>query len=448
MGCDIKQTNPPTGKNMKKFYIETYGCQMNVYDSELVTGILNNTPGYVAVDNPDEADIVMLNTCSVRDHAEEKIHSRLGELNKIRMERPGTLKVGVVGCMAQNLKKKLIDRKQHVDFVVGPDAYRRLPDILENENRKKRIIDTLLSKDEVYEGIFPSRKEGINAWISITRGCDKFCTYCIVPFTRGRERSRSVESIVEEGQLIAEQGFVELTLLGQNVNSYMHGKHKFPELLKAMTKIEGIKRIRYTSPHPQDVDEELLRVHADYLPLVADHIHLPLQSGSNHVLEAMNRTYTREHFLKLVEKIRKFVPSMAITTDIIVGFPGETGTDFRETMDMLKQVKFDAAFTFNYSPRPGTKAAAMEDDVPAEEKSARLSELIVLQKVHTLEHNQKYLGKDVEILVERVSKRRSTDLAGRTSQNKTVIFPAEDHNIKSIIKKKITELRGISLYAE
>ena len=427
----------------KRFYIETYGCQMNEYDSELLAGILQEHD-YVLCDSPDNADVILLNTCSVRDHAEQKIHSRLGELRNLKDKNPD-LKLGVVGCMAQNLKKDLIKSKPYVNIILGPDSYRNIFEHLGAE--EKHIIDTKLSKFEVYDGMFPARKEGINAWISIMRGCNKFCSYCIVPYTRGRERSRSIEGIVDEAKRTVDQGFVEITLLGQNVNSYDHEGRKFPELLEALSKVDGLKRLRYTSPHPQDVDEALMRVHAEHKPLIANHIHLPLQAGSDSVLKAMNRTYTQDHYLKLVDMIRKHVPDMGITTDIIVGFPGESDKDFRETLKVMESVKFDSAYTFKYSPRPYTKAWKMEDTVSEEEKSARLTELIDLQKAHTLERYREMIGKEVEILAERRSKKSPDEMRGRTACNKIVIFPKGDYKPKDLIKRKITDAQGVTLFS-
>ncbi len=417
---------------------------MNEYDSELLSGILQDHE-YELCASAEEADVILLNTCSVRDHAEQKIHSRLGELKHIKDRKP-ELKLGVVGCMAQNLKKDLIKNKPYVNVILGPDSYRNIFDILGAE--EKHTIDTKLSKYEVYDGLFPARREGINAWISIMRGCNKFCTYCIVPYTRGRERSRSIESIVEEAKRCVSDGFVEITLLGQNVNSFDHNNRKFPKLLEAMAKIDGLKRLRYTSPHPQDVDEDLLRVHADYKPLIANHIHLPLQAGSDSVLKAMNRTYSQEHYLKLVDMIRKFVPDMGITTDIIVGFPGETEADYRETLKVMEYVKYDSAYTFKYSPRPYTKAYKMEDDVSEAEKSARLTELINLQKAHTLERYKAMIGKEVDVLVETRSKKRADEMRGRTACNKIVIFPKEDHKPKDLIKLKINDAQGVTLFSK
>ena len=427
----------------KRFYIETYGCQMNTCDSEILAGILMEHD-HLPVDSPEEADLILLNTCSVREHAEQKIHSRLGELKQLKDAKSG-LKLGIVGCMAQNLKQDILKSKPYVDLILGPDSYRQITAHLDAD--KEHIIDTRLSKFEVYDGLFPARKEGINAWISIMRGCDKFCSYCIVPYTRGRERSRSIPGILEEAKRAVDQGFVEITLLGQNVNSYDHDGKRFHLLLEALCKVNGIKRIRYTSPHPQDVDDDLLRVHAEHKPLIANHIHLPLQAGSDKVLKAMNRSYTRTHYLNLVEKIRYYVPDMGITTDIIVGFPGEDDGDYRDTLKVMEQVRFDSAFTFKYSPRPHTKAAAMPDDVPEEEKSSRLTELILLQKEHTRHNYRKLVGKEVEILVESESKRSPEEMKGRTSCNKIVVFPGEGCQPRNLVRRIITDTKGITLFS-
>ncbi len=427
----------------KQFYIETYGCQMNEYDSEILSGILQ-TNGYELCSTAEEADIILLNTCSVRDHAELKIHSRLGDLKHIKEKNPGII-LGVVGCMAQNLKKDLMINKPYVNMILGPDSYRHIIELL--DSGKKHVIDTKLSKYEVYDGLFPARKEGINAWISIMRGCNKFCSYCIVPYTRGRERSRSIKGIVEEAKRSIDKGFVEITLLGQNVNSYDFEGKKFPKLLEELVKIDGLKRLRYTSPHPQDVDEDLMRVHAEYKPLIANHIHLPLQSGSTHVLKAMNRTYSQEHYLKLVDMIKKFIPDMGITTDMIVGFPGESEADFRETLKVMNYVKYDSAYTFKYSPRPYTKAYQMEDNVSEAEKGRRLTELITLQKAHTLEKCKAMIGKEVEVLVETRSKKREYEMRGRTSCNKIVVFPKAEHKAKDLIKLNISGAEGVTLFS-
>ncbi len=416
---------------------------MNEYDSEILSGILQND-NYTLTDTPDNADVILLNTCSVRDHAEQKIHSRLGELKHLKTKNPN-LKLGVLGCMAQNLKDDILKSKPYVDIVLGPDSYRSILQHLDEEDES--VVDTKLLKFEVYEGLFPARKKGINAWISIMRGCNKFCSYCIVPYTRGRERSRNIKSIVEEAHRSVDQGFVEITLLGQNVNSYHYEDQRFHSLLLALTEVKGIKRVRYTSPHPQDVDEDLLKVHADFKPLIANHIHLPLQAGSNTVLQAMNRTYTQKHYLKLVDMIRHYVPDMGITTDVIVGFPGETDADFRETLKVMETVKYDSAYTFKYSPRPHTKAYTMTDDVSEKEKAARLTELIVRQKEHTLYNYRKLIGKEVEILVESESKRSPEELKGRTACNKIVVFPRGTYQAKDLIKRKITDAQGVTLFS-
>lgn len=420
---------------------------MNVYDSEIISAILQQE-GLEETDVPEKADLVLLNTCSVRDLAEQKIHTRLGQLRIIQKVSNPDMKMGVVGCMAQNLKKSILRKKPYVNFILGPDSYRHLPAILSSGETPKRVIDTRLSSLELYDGLFPSRHEGINAWISISRGCDKFCTYCIVPYTRGRERSRKPDSILEEARKAVENGFVEITLLGQNVNSYRSSTGGFPDLLARLANVEGLLRIRYTSPHPQDVSEDLIAVHKEFYPRVCNHIHLPLQSGSNDVLKAMNRTYTREHYLGLVEKIRNAVPDMAVTTDMIVGFPGETERDYEDTLDMMNRVRYDSAFMFKYSPRPGTKAAQLPDDVPDDEKSDRLNRMIRLQYRHTLEANRTLIGKEVEILVEKESKKTSDEMMGRTSTNKIVVFPALNYKPKDLIKRTITDAQGVTLFSE
>ncbi|MDD3807936.1 MAG: tRNA (N6-isopentenyl adenosine(37)-C2)-methylthiotransferase MiaB [Candidatus Marinimicrobia bacterium] len=432
---------------MKTYYIETYGCQMNVYDSEIIAALLQEK-GLEEVTSPEKADVVLLNTCSVRELAEQKIHTRLGQLRIIQETTNPTMIMGVVGCMAQNLKKSLLQKKPYITFILGPDSYRNIPKILTSNRTSSRVIDTHLSSMELYDGLFPARHEGINAWISISRGCDKFCTYCIVPYTRGRERSRSSESILQEAKRAIDKGFVEITLLGQNVNSYRSSSGGFSELLLQLAQLSGLKRLRYTSPHPQDMNDDVIAVHKDYYPVVCDHIHLPLQSGSNSILKAMNRTYTWEHYLSLVEKIRSAVPTMSITTDMIVGFPGETEKDYEDTLNMMEKVRFDAAFMFKYSPRPGTKAATLVDTVPEDVKSVRLNRMIRLQNKHTLEKNQALIGKKVEILVEKESTKNPYEMMGRTSTNKIVIFPALKVKPKDLITRTITDAQGVTLFSK
>ena len=427
-----------------KYYIETYGCQMNVYDSELV-GSLLETCNYTLTDDMSQADAVFLNTCAIREKAEETVHNRLDNLHVLKRTKPNMI-LGVLGCMAQNLKDDILESRPYVDVILGPDSYRRIPEIIkERQGEMDHIVDTRLSKFEVYEDLFPSRHEGVNAWISIMRGCDKFCTFCIVPFTRGRERSRSIESVIDETTKAVAQGFVEITLLGQNVNSYRTPEGEFPELLKAVASVKGVKRVRYTSPHPQDIDDELLEVMRDY-DNICNYIHLPLQAGSDRILKRMNRTYTQKEFLDLVSKIKSYLPNCSISTDIIVGFPGETEDEFLETLDVVKKVHFDSSFMFKYSSRPGTKAAQYTDKVSEEEKQNRLERLIELQRENTLSANLKHVGKTMPVMVEKVSKKSDSQWAGRTDGNMWVIFDRGDEKIKDIVNVKIEDAKGITLF--
>lgn len=430
----------------KTFYLETYGCQMNLADSELITGMLLRE-GYRPTERLEDADAIFVNTCAIREHAEEKVHSRLGQFHRVKRQRPQVI-IGVLGCMAQHLKSTILESKPYVDIILGPDSYRRLPQLLRREMTDPTShVDTTLSRFEVYDDLFPSRAEGINAWISIMRGCDKFCTFCIVPFTRGRERSRSIDSIVEEVHQAVEQGFMEITLLGQNVNSYSHEGARFPHLLATVAQQAGVQRIRFTSPHPQDVDDFLLAVMAKY-DNICNSIHLPLQAGSDRILSRMNRSYTRDHFIQLAHKIREQLPGIGISTDIIVGFPGETERDFYDTLEVMEAVRFDSAFTFKYSPRIGTKAAEYPEQLSEKEKQARLEEVIALQKKHTLQRNQEYIGKVEWVLVEKESKRSQNQWAGRTDSNKWVIFDKDTAQIKDLVPVLITEARGVSLHGK
>ena len=419
---------------------------MNVSDSELVETLLIKQ-GYQKVDYPDGADILFVNTCSIREHAEDKVHSLLGRYNLLKRKKPSMI-IGVLGCMAQSLKDDILENKPYVDIVLGPDSYRRLPEILNRHQKdEESLVDTQLSRYEVYDDLFPSRKDGVNAWVTIMRGCDKFCTFCIVPFTRGRERSRSVDGIVMEVKKAVSNGFSEVTLLGQNVNSYNYHGEKFPELLEAVAKFGGAKRIRYTSPHPQDINEDLLKVMAKH-DNICNHIHLPLQAGSNKILKRMNRTYTKENFIELAKKIRSFLPGVGISTDIIVGFPGETEDDFNDTLEVMRKVRFDSAFTFKYSPRKGTKATEYDDQLDEEKKQHRLTEVIKIQKYNTELRNQSYVNNVVDVLIEKQSKKNQNKWAGRTESNKWVIFNKLDSNINDIVPVLITESKGITLYGE
>ena len=420
---------------------------MNVADSELVSAMLLDA-GYAETKNINNADAIFVNTCAIREHAEDKVHSRLGYYHKIKNEKPSTI-IGVLGCMAQNLKENILESKPYVDIVLGPDSYRKLPEMLYHRSNKNNnhIVDTKLSRYEVYDNLFPSRNEGVNAWVSIMRGCDKFCTFCIVPFTRGRERSRSIQGIIEDVMLAVNNGFSEITLLGQNVNSYNFEGQKFYKLLESVASLDGVKRIRYTSPHPKDMTVDVLDVMKNY-DNICNYVHLPLQAGNNQVLKRMNRTYTKEEFLELSHIIRSKLPNVGISTDIIVGFPGENQIKFNETLEVMSEVMFDSAFTFKYSSRPGTKAAEFEDHVPEYEKQSRLEKVINLQREHTVIRNKKYIGNTEKVLIEKESKRSSKQWAGRTDSNKWVIFNKINEKIGDIVPVKIKSAPGITLQGE
>ncbi|RMD49953.1 MAG: tRNA (N6-isopentenyl adenosine(37)-C2)-methylthiotransferase MiaB [Ignavibacteria bacterium] len=426
-------------------YIETYGCQMNVADSELVMGILKNK-GYELTEDADNANVILLNTCSVRDNAEQRIYGRLGNLKKYKEEK-GTV-IGILGCMAERLRKDLIEEKKMVDLVVGPDEYRKLPGFIDEAFAGEKGIGVKLSKTETYDDLTPYREDGLSAWISVMRGCDKFCTFCVVPFTRGRERSRNLDSIVEEIKQLSQRGFREVTLLGQNVNSYNDNGRDFADLLAAAARVDRAMRIRYTTSHPQDLSDKLLYTMAEH-PNICNYIHLPVQSGSNRILELMNRTYTIEHYLELIDKARKIIPGVSFSTDIIAGFPTETFEDHVATLDVMQKVKYDGAYMFKYSPREGTKAYRMEDDVPEDVKTKRLNEIIDLQQRISYEINQEMIGTEELVLVEGFSKKSNEYLAGRTDTNKVVIFPKDD-NIKpgDYVKVKINRATSATLFGD
>ena len=431
---------------VKRYALESYGCQMNMADSELVDGILKDI-GLKKTENLNDADAIFVNTCAIRENAEKKIHSRLGNFHKLKKEKPHLI-IGVLGCMAQNLKNDLLKNKPYVDIILGPDSYRNLPQLMNRHMvEKNSIVDTKLSRYEVYENLFPKRNKGVNAWVSIMRGCDKFCSFCIVPFTRGRERSRSVESIVTEVRKAVDQGFVEITLLGQNVNSYKHEKNSFADLLLSVSDIDGVQRIRYTSPHPQDINVELLEVMASRKN-ICNYVHFPMQSGSNEILQRMNRTYTREHFHYMADTIREIMPNCGLSTDIIVGFPGETEKHFEETLDLMEKIKFNSAFTFKYSPRPYTKAEQFTDQIDETIKKERLDKLINVQRKHTLELNSKKIGKIENVLIEKESKKSSNHWAGRTDSNQWVILEKNSSKIKDIIPVEIIDATGVVLHGK
>ncbi len=406
-------------QTMKQVYIETYGCQMNVADSEVVGGILEKS-GYTFTQEMDNADVILVNTCAIRDNAEQRIYGRIGLFGRHKKQNP-ELVIGVLGCMAERLRVRLVEEENLVDLVVGPDEYRKLPVLLEQAFVGEKGIAVKLSRVENYEDIVPLRTDGISAWISVMRGCDKFCTFCVVPFTRGRERSRSMESVVREVALLAEQGYKDVTLLGQNVNSYKDGDSDFADLMRTVAAVDRDIRVRFTTSHPQDMSDKLIETIATH-ENICKYIHLPLQSGSNKILESMNRTYSVEHYLALIDKIRRAMPHAGITTDIISGFPGETGEDHRLTMDVMKEVQYDGAYTFKYSSRVNTKAWSMMDDVSEEEKGRRVAEITDMQHGISSVLNQKMMGTIERILVEGPSRKSPLDFTGRTDGNKTVVF--------------------------
>ena len=430
--------------NMSKLYIETYGCQMNVADSEVVASVMKMAD-YEVCDNIDDADAVFLNTCSVRDNAEQKIYNRLEALHA--MQRKGhQLIIGVLGCMAERVKDDLI-QNHHVDLVAGPDAYLTLPDLIAQAETGAKAMNIDLSTTETYRDIVPERICGshISGFVSIMRGCNNFCHYCIVPYTRGRERSRDVESILREVKDLHDHGYKEVTLLGQNVNSYQFEDISFPILLRRVAESVPDMRIRFTTSHPKDMSDETLHVIAE-VPNVCKHIHLPVQSGSDRILQLMNRKYTREWYMDRVNAIRTIIPDCGLTTDIFVGYHSETEEDHQMSLSLMKEVGYDSAFMFKYSERPGTYASKhLPDDVPEEVKLRRLSELIDLQTEQSALSNSHCVGKEYDVLIEGVSKRSREQLYGRTEQNKVVVFDRGSHHIGETIRVRITDSSSATL---
>jgi tRNA-2-methylthio-N6-dimethylallyladenosine synthase len=434
----------------KKLYIETYGCQMNVADSEVVAAVMGER-GYTITTDQNEADAIFINTCSVRDNAEQRIWGRLRLFNSYKKKRKNLI-IGMIGCMAERLANELLEKKV-VDLVAGPDAYRDLPFLIDKVNEGEAAINVELTIDETYDSLVPKRLESgsISGFVSITRGCNNFCTYCIVPYTRGRERSRDPKDILNEVADLAANGYKEVTLLGQNVNSFKwlpEGETKpvrFPDLLKMVALSQPDMRIRFTTSHPKDLTDKLLRTMAS-VPNVCKHIHLPFQSGSSRILQLMNRRYDRDWYLKRIASIREIIPGCGLSTDVFCGFCTETDEDFQQTLLLMEEVRFDSAFMFKYSERPGTYSAKyMEDDVPEEVKSARLSRMIELQNHISLENNKSDIGKTFEVLVEGRSKKSENDLVGRTSQNKVVIFPGENYQKGDYVNVKIERCTQTSL---
>jgi tRNA-2-methylthio-N6-dimethylallyladenosine synthase len=429
----------------KQFYIETYGCQMNMADTEVVQRIMHDA-GYTLTADATVADAILVNTCAVRDNAEQRIYGRLGDFSRFKKERPGTI-VGVLGCMAERLRKELMESESFVDIVVGPDEYRKLPSLVNAALEGEKGIAVKLSRVENYDDIIPLRTDGLSAWVSIMRGCDKFCTYCVVPFTRGRERSRTRHNIVREIEELSARGCKEVTLLGQNVNSYRDGNFDFSDLLVRVAQVDRTMRVRFTTSHPQDMSEKLIDAIASEKN-ICKYIHLPVQSGSDRILDLMNRTYTAEEYLTLVKKIKQTIPGICLSTDIISGFPTETEEDHRMTLDLIREVNYDGAFTFKYSPRENTKAWSMPDDVTEETKLRRLNEIIELQRSISIQQNSAMIGENVEVLVEGTSKKSEHDFCGRTDTNKTVIFPKNGNAIGEYIHIAIERVNSATLFGK
>lgn len=438
-------------KVIKKLFIETYGCQMNVADSEVIGSILG-VAGYEACDDIAEAHLILLNTCSIRDNAEQKIYGRLDQLNALRRGK-NTL-IGVVGCMAERVKEELIE-KYKVNIVAGPDSYLSLPELIAQAELGHPAMNVELSTTETYRDVIPLRicSKNVSGYISIMRGCNNFCHYCVVPYTRGRERSRDIQSILNEANDLVARGYKEIILLGQNVNSYCYTDSEgntitFPDLLRMVARTAPQARIRFTTSHPKDMSDETLRVIAQE-PNVCRHIHLPVQSGSSTMLKAMNRKYTREWYIDRIDAIRRIVPDCGLSTDIIAGYCGETEEDHQATLSLMRYCKYDAAFMFKYSERPGTFADRhFSDDIPENEKIRRLNEIIALQQELSAAQNKECIGKTYEVLIEGISKRSTQQFYGRTEQNRTAVFDRGNHKIGDFVKIRVTDATAATLLAE
>ena len=430
---------------MKKFYIETYGCQMNVYDSQQVETILENL-GMEKTGDYRQADLILVNTCAVREHAEQRVRGRLG-LFKAWKKQNSNIKVGLLGCMGQRLKDKLLEQEPVLDFVAGPDTYRKLPIILDKIQKGERVAEVKLDKNELYDEILPHRDDQnhVSGFVTIIRGCDNMCAFCVVPFTRGRERSRPPQSILKEIEQMLEQGYKEVTLLGQNVDKYQYENTDFARLLEMVARLDSNFRVRFLTSYPQHMKNEVLEVMAKY-DNIAKNIHLPVQSGSNRILQLMRRGYTREWYLDRIKAIRQIVPETAIGTDIIAGFCSETEEDHQQTLDLMEQVRFDYAYMFKYSERPNTYAARnYKDDVPEEVKIRRLNEIIELQNRHSYESNKRDVGKTFKVLVEKTSRRSDRQLMGRNSQGKVIVFEADKSLIGQYVEVEVYDFTQATL---
>ena len=470
MSVELQTKRIKTKKDLKtsskKFYIESYGCQMNFADSEVVASIISKE-GYDSTRNLNDADLILLNTCSIREKAETTVRKRLESFNKLKRSNKH-LKVGVLGCMAERLKSKFLDEEKIVDLVVGPDAYKDIPNLLGEINEGRNAVNVILSKEETYGDISPVRlsSNGVTAFVSITRGCDNMCTFCVVPFTRGRERSRDPKSILEEIQNLKDSNYKEITLLGQNVDSYLWyggGLKKdfkkasslqkktsidFAKLLKLVGEAFPEIRIRFSTSNPQDMNLDVIKTMASY-PNICNYIHLPVQSGSDSVLKEMNRQHTRKEYLELIKQIKSLIPNCGISHDMITGFPNETDEDHNQTLSLMREVKYDFGYMFKYSERPGTFAAKkFEDNVDEEVKKVRLQEIIDLQQSHSKFRTKQYVGKTVEVLIEKESKKSSSHWAGRNEQNTVVVFPKKSHKIGDFVNVKINDCTSATLIGE
>jgi len=430
--------------NNKKVYIETYGCQMNLADSEIISGLMS-TRGYNITSEIEGADIILLNTCSVREHAEERVIQRIKTLSKLKSKKPFIL--GVIGCMAERLKEELFEIDYEIDLVLGPDNYRKLPEYINNIEEQKKICDTQLSEIETYSDIIPSRDSTVTAWLPIMRGCDNYCSYCIVPFTRGKERSRSFSSIIDEAKYLIDKNYKEIYLLGQNVNSYFDSDKDFSDLLSSVANLNENIRIRFMTSHPKDLSDKLIFTIKEH-PNICKYIHLPFQSGSDRILKLMNRNYTKKDYLNLIDRIKNNIPGVSLSTDIIVGFPTETEQDFLDTLDIVNKVKFDSAFTFKYSPREGTIAYNFDDDISDEIKGERLKRLIDIQQQISFESNNKLIGTIQTALIESYSKKSEKEFQGRLDNNKVTVFPGNGNFIGDLVNVKITKATSATLIGE
>ena len=435
--------------DQRNFYIETYGCQMNVSDTEIVNSILMEQ-GMQPVQEPEQSDIIFINTCSIRENAETRVWNRLKEFRSLKKEKDGQLTVGVLGCMAERIRENIMEKEELVDLVVGPDAYRDLPKLLAEVDDGRKAVNVLLSQEETYADVKPVRTNdnGVNAFVTIMRGCDNMCAFCVVPFTRGRERSRPISSILDELKTLSDQGYKEVTLLGQNVNSYMDDDNDFTKLMYEASQVDPEMRIRFSSPHPKDFPEELLHVIAEQ-PNLCNYIHIPAQSGNNDVLERMRRPYTREQYFELVDQMREIIPGVTLSTDIITGFCGETEEEHDDTLTLMEKVRYDLAYMFAYSERGRTLAQRKyEDDVPEKVKKRRLSEIIEQQMNIQEELNKHEIGRRHLVLVEGTSKRSDEQMAGRTDTNKMVVFDRHDLQKGDYAEVRITDCTSATLMGE